>query len=156
MNDPSPSINGDHLETIKLYWEVGLTVLTGLLVVATGFLAKFTCGVFEQTRELARETHALAKDAEASSYRQIGALMWIEFIKRFDSQDMLKARARLSRKMHEHGRNPGFPFPDSVPNFFEDLGAAHRLNLINHELARGTFGYFACRWWEAISGPADE
>jgi hypothetical protein len=123
----------EHFEHVKLWWNVGLTLAIGALA--------------WNTYQIAKLTRALSIDAEASSGRQIGAQMWLEFSKRFDSLEMRRARVNLAAEALLHNKLARKGYDQQVHNFFEDLGAAIRQDLINKELAEGTFRYCAVRWW---------
>jgi hypothetical protein len=39
---------------------------------------------------------------------------------------------------------------ETVPNFFDDLGAFHSRGFLDEELIWRTFGYYGVRWWLAF------
>lgn len=120
--------------------ETILAIATCLLAVVTIFLAYYTSGVFRATLKLANESRE-------ASIRQIGVQTWLEFSKRFDSKELLKARDDLAlqvRIVPAHGKKL---VSDILVSFFEDLGTVYRLGYIDEKLARDTFGYHVRRWW---------
>jgi Domain of unknown function (DUF4760) len=123
--------------------ETILAIATCLLVVVTIFLAYYTSGVFLATLKLANESRE-------ASIRQIGVQTWLEFSKRFDSKELLKARDDLAlqvRIVPTHGKKL---VSDILVSFFEDLGTVYRLGYIDEKLARDSFGYHVRRWWAVL------
>jgi hypothetical protein len=120
-----------------------------LLAYSTVALAIFTAIMAFQTWNMAKES----KDA---SYRQIGVQTWLEFEKRFDSREMLKARKVLALELKNKTMRQSDDNADTVSDFFEDLGTVYKGGLIDPKLANSSFGYFATRYWEAMRPFVDE
>jgi len=120
-----------------------------ILAVSTFLLALFTAFMAYYTRSMARETVNLAKESREASFRQIRVQVWLEFCKRFDSPEILKARDKMALLMRITPEAPKQLISDTLMNFFEDLAIVYRTGYIDKELAKNTFSYFVCRWWEA-------
>lgn len=151
-------------ETVKICADL-------LVGIATLALAIFTWRLARETKNVAEETKRLAQDAEASSYRQIGVQTWLEFTKRFDSEDMLHARAETAHIMQRIidpdynkavskaefmpsmfeklvAQTPAYDVvPEVVPDFFETVSTTLKLGFLDKKLARDTFGYYLWRWY---------
>lgn len=119
-----------------------------LLAYATVALAVFTAAMVYFTWKLASE----ARDA---SYREIGVQTWLEFVKRFDSPDMIRARKKLGKQLTSNPPAKYGDVSDTVPNFFEDLGIAYKHGYIVKELADSSFSMYATRYWEAVKPYVD-
>jgi len=107
-------------------------VLTLLLIAATCWLAM--------------ESRWLASDWRKTSREQIGVQTWLALEARWDSNDMKAGRRELASKLSaefKHG-----DISDQVMEFFESVGSAYNLGLINKDLAISSFGY-ALRYWDA-------
>ena len=92
----------------------------------------------------------------ASTAREAaGVQTWVEFQKRFDSAEMIRARKKLAKQMQDYTRSNDIRISETVINFFEDLGITCRLGFINEELADSSFNWYACRWYEASKAYID-
>jgi hypothetical protein len=116
---------------VKEILDIVVALSTFVLAIVTAFMAFATSKLASESRE--------------ASFRQIGVQTWLEFTRRFDSAEMVKARIELAKlvERNEHTKS------ETVLNFFEDLGTAYRLGYVDKKLAVETFGFYACRWWEA-------
>jgi hypothetical protein len=119
-----------------------LAIATCALAVVTGLMAYFTY-------TMSKATLTLANESKESSFRQIGIQTWLEFSKRFDSPEMIKARESLATQINTDPSNPKKMVSDTVMNFFEDLGTIYNNGYIDKQLADNTFSHFACRYWGA-------
>jgi len=119
-------------------------IMDSILALSTFALAVFTA-------IMARATFKLVSESREASFRQIGIQTWLEFTKRFDSAEIFKARAELAKLIRSYTQteNKHAKISETVFNFFEDLGTAYRLGYVDKKLASESFGFHACRWWEA-------
>jgi hypothetical protein len=126
------------LDTTTVLATTGLAVLTGIFAFSTYRIGKATRLMLAETR--------------TANFRQIQIQSWLEFNRRFDSAEMTAARKELAGKL----MTPGQPlaaqdqYSELVTAFFEDLGAVYQEESIHRQLAKNTFGYYACLWWEAL------
>lgn len=109
---------------------------------ATIYLAIFTAVA-------AGGTFWLAWESRKSSYRQIGVQTWLELERRFDSVEMKQARRKLAHQLKDYTSAKHSKISETVLNFFESAGIAYKEGLLGEELARSSFSFHACRWWEA-------
>jgi hypothetical protein len=125
-------------------------IMDSILALSTFALAVFTA-------IMARATFKLASESREASYRQIGVQTWLEFTKRFDSVEVIKARVELAKLIRNYtpNENKHAKISETVLNFFEDLGTAYRLGYVDKKLASESFGFHACRWWEAAKTYVD-
>jgi len=121
--------------------EFGMMVFTGLLALATFLLAWLT-------RRL--ELTWIKTSAE-----QIGVNNWLVLQQRFDSKDMRRARTALAAQLKSYTTAKHEKISEVVLDFFEDAGTLYKLGYLNKKLADSSFGYYACRWWEAAKSYVD-
>ncbi len=107
------------------------------------------------TAALAAATIWLALESRQASYRYIGVRTWLELERRFDSEEMKRARKKLAQQLKAYEATQHVRVSETVLNFFESVGTAHRLKRLNKQLARSSFGFYACRWWEAARSYID-
>jgi hypothetical protein len=119
-------------------------------------LALSTLGLAVFTATMARATFILAKESREASFRQIGVQVWLEFQKRFDSEGMLRARKTLAAQLKTKTAPRGDRISETVLNFFEDLGIAYEKGYVEKKLAEDSFGFYLCRWWEALKAYVDQ
>lgn len=124
-----------------MYLELFTLFVTAVLAGATVWLA---CS----TRELAKSTIKMVDETREASIRQLGVQTWIYLASRFDSEEMRRARGRLSEKLEHYSQSKHDEITEEVLNVFEDIGTLKRLGLINEDLADSTFSYHVSRWWE--------
>ncbi|HEY3897161.1 MAG TPA: DUF4760 domain-containing protein [Chthoniobacter sp.] len=120
----------------KETWDIILSVSTVVLALFTAWMAF--------------STFWLAKESREASFRQIGVQLWIEFQKRFDSLEVVKARKKLATQMRAKTPPKRDRISETVLNFFEDVGVSYDGGFLNKGLADDSFSYFLCRWWEAL------
>jgi hypothetical protein len=132
------------LDTTTGLASLGLAVLTGIFAYSTYRIGKATRLLLAETR--------------TATCRQIQIQSWLEFNRRFDSAEMTAARKELAGKLITPGRHLAARDQHSelVAAFFEDLGAVYQEESIHRQLAKNTFGYYACLWWEALKPHLDE
>jgi hypothetical protein len=125
-------------------------IMDSILALSTFALAVFTA-------LMARATFKLASESREASFRQIGIQTWLEFTKRFDSAETIRARVELAKRIRSYtpSENKHAKISETVLNFFEDLGTAYRLGYVDKKLASESFGFHACRWWEAAKTYVD-
>ncbi len=123
------------MESILAYATVALALVTVGLAIAT----------FSHVRELRK-----------SSYREIGVQTWLEFQKRFDSPEMIQARKKLAPQFDKFDSKKTNRISETVLNFFEDVGIAYKNGYLDKKLADSSFGFYACRWWEAAKPYIDQ
>ncbi len=112
-----------------------------LLAISTLALAIFTAAMALSTWKLADEAREAA-----------GVQTWIEFQKRFDSNEMIRARKKLAIQLQPSATPLSMGcVSETVMNFFEDLGTIYRLGHINTDLAESSFSWYGCRWYEATT-----
>jgi len=99
------------------------------------------------TVALACGTFWLAFESRQASFRQIGVQTWLEFIKRFDSEDMKRERKALAKWLKNYDPTRHDEISEVVLLLFEDVGIAYKLGCLNKELADESFGFYVCRWW---------
>jgi len=123
-------------------------IMNIILAISTFLLALFTA-------VMAWATLKLANESREASFRQIRVQIWLEFMKRFDSEEMLKARSELAKVIRAYTPDKHNKISEKVMNFFEDVGTAYHGGFIDEKLAYDTFSYHACRWWEASKAYVD-
>jgi hypothetical protein len=110
----------------------GLTAFgTIALAFVTAVVAAATCWLAWQAREAIR------------------VQVWLELLKRFDSDEIIQARRRLARQIGKYTPEMHAAISEQVMNFFEDVGDAYERNFIQKDLAYDSFSFHLCRWWEA-------
>jgi hypothetical protein len=119
-------------------------------------LAISTLGLAFFTAMMARATFMLAKESREASFRQIGVQTWLEFQKRFDSEEVVRARKTLAGQLKAKTPAKGDRISETVLNFFEDLGIAYEKGYVEKELAEDSFSFYLCRWWEAMKSYVDQ
>ncbi len=123
--------------------EAWVAVCTGVLAGATVLLALLT--------------YRLERAWKESSEKQIGVQTLLALQSRFDSMEMKWARMRLADKLAMY--NPALrghsKMDEDVLKFFDSIGTLYKHNLINKKLAGSAFGFYACRWWEALKDYVD-
>jgi uncharacterized protein DUF4760 len=124
-----------------------------LLAFSTFALALFTAGLAFFTARMANATFKLVSESREASFRQICVQMWLEFQKRFDSAEMLRARKTLAQQIKTKDSSR---ISETVLNFFEDLGIAYTKGYVEKELAEDSFSFYVCRWWEASKSYVDQ
>ena len=124
--------------------------MDSLLVYSTLALAIFTA-------VMAWATWKLATESREASLRQIRIQTWLEFRKTFDSVELIRDRSILARILqpNPNSRAPHRQVNEAVMNFFEDLAIVYFSGYIEQKLAKDTFGFYACRWWEAAKTYVD-
>jgi hypothetical protein len=70
----------------------------------------------------------------------------LTFIERWDGLLMLNGRMRAAQYFLSETSEE---WSETVPNFFDDLGAFHSRGFLDEELIWRTFGYYGVRWWFA-------
>jgi len=108
------------------------------------------------TAAMAVATFWLVFESRRASFRQIGVQTWLELEKRFDSQEMKKARKNLARHLKAYDPEKHDKISETVLNFFESVGIAHKEKYLDHKLADSSFSFHACRWWEAAKPYVDQ
>ena len=104
---------------------------------------------------LAFATIRLVGESRQASKRQNGLQTWMEFRRWFDSTEMIEARRELAKLMRAYTQTIHKEIPETVMNFFEDLGTVYTQGYIDKKLADSTFSYYACRWWEVVKPYVD-
>jgi hypothetical protein len=102
------------------------------------------------TTFMAFETWQLAKESRDASYRQIGVQTWLEFEKRFDAPEMVRARKKLALQLRASPAPKYDDIDERVPDFFEDVGIAYKSGYLDTNLANSSFSMFATRYYEAM------
>lgn len=120
-----------------------------ILAYSTAALALFTV-------VMAFATLRLASESREASFRQIRVQTWLEFEKRFDSADMIRARKKLAQWFKTENPAQDAGISEKVLNFFDDLGAAYEMGYIDKQLADNAFSLHACRWWEVSKSYVDK
>ena len=108
------------------------------------------------TLALVAATLWLVWETRTASKRQLGVQTWLTLLQRFDSAEMKQARKRLATQLAAYDRTKHDRIGETVLDFFEDVGTAHRLGFLNKGLADSTFSYYAACWWEAAKAYIDE
>src|SRR5579864_8732889 len=99
--------------TSRIQLNKGKGTTESILAYATVLLAVFTA-------IMAYETWNLASESKEASYRQIRVQTWLEFEKRFDSAEMVRARKKLAQQLKANPPVKGEDISDTVFDFFED------------------------------------
>jgi Domain of unknown function (DUF4760) len=108
------------------------------------------------TLALVAVTLWLVWETRVASKRQIGVQTWLTLLQRFDSNEMKQARKRLVPQLSAYDRTKHDRISETVLNFFEDVGTAHKLGYLDSKLADSSFSYYAVIWWEAAKPYVDE
>jgi hypothetical protein len=116
-------------------------VCTGLLAVATFWLAYLT--------------RKLEQAWMKTSLDQIGVQVWLQLEGRFDSKEMKRARKKLAEQVNSYSISKHSGISEMVPEFFESVGTAYSDGFIHKRLADSSFGFYVCRWWEALKAYVD-
>ena len=136
------------IEFLHFVWQI-IAHISELLVAA--FTAVLAFATFRLAREARDASANQIAEQEKSTKKQIGVNCWLEFTRRFDSDDMIKARSKFARAIEMTPRKPETYGKSSelVLNFFEDLAIVYKEGFIDNTLAKNSFSYYVCRWWEA-------
>jgi len=118
-------------------------------------LAYSTFALVVSTTGLAAVTLFQLLESRRASKRQMGFQTWLEFRKWFDSPELIAARRELAKLIRAYTPERHKEIPETVMNFFEDLGTLYILGYMDTKLADDTFSYYAVRWWEALKGYVD-
>jgi hypothetical protein len=108
------------------------------------------------TAAMAVATFWLVCESRQASFRQIGVQTWLELEKRFDSQEMKRARKKLAQQLKAYSPNKHDKISETVLNFFESVGIAYKSNYLDKKLTNSSFSFHACRWWEAAKPYVDQ
>jgi hypothetical protein len=108
------------------------------------------------TLALVAATLWLVWETKTASKRAIGVQTWLTLLQRFDSAEMKQARKRLAAQLGAYDRTKHDRVAETVLDFFEDVGTAHRLGYLERKLADSSFSYHAAFWWEAAKAYVDE
>jgi hypothetical protein len=126
----------------------------------TAAMACFTAWLAWETRKLENSwREASAQQVETSlktSTDQIGVKTWLELEKRFDSEELKCARRRFAQQLKAYGIPSHDKISETVLNFFESVGVAHKEGYLNKKLAESSFSFYACRYWEASKAYIDQ
>jgi len=131
---------GENMDT-KSWIELATAISTSLLA----------CGTFA----LAWLTRKLEKAWFTTSSHQIGVATWLELERRFDSEEMKRARKKLAQQLKAYTAAKHGKVSETVLDFFEDVGTTYKEGYLNRKLADSAFGFYACRWWEAAKAYVD-
>jgi len=104
---------------------------------------------------LALATILLVWESRHASKRQNGLKTWMYFREWFDTREMIEARRELAKLMRAYTQEKHPFVPETVMNFFEDLGTVYSQGYIDKKLADATFSYYAVRWWEVVKPYVD-
>ena len=133
--------------------ELSMAILTGLMACFTGWLAV-------ETRKLAKSWCKTSSEQIAAWFQtssdQIGVTAWLELERRFDSEEMKRARKKLAQHLKDYSVTKHGKVSETVLNFFEDVGTMYKEGYLNKKLADAAFGFYACRWWEAAKAYVDQ
>jgi hypothetical protein len=114
----------------------GLTTATLCLVGATLALVGVTIWLVVETKNAAK--------------RQLQVQTWLEMAKRFDSQEMKRARRDLAKKIQTYSADNHDKISETVMDFFEDVRTLWKHDFIDKKLVEETFGFYGSRWWAAV------
>jgi hypothetical protein len=136
----------------KAWIELAMAVFTGLLAGATFWLAFLT-------RKLELAWLKAPSDQVGAWFKtsaeQIGVNTWLVLQRRFDSKEMRRARKTLAAQLKNYSMEAHDEISEMVPDFFEDAGTLYELGYLNKQLGGSSFGFYACRWWEAAKACID-
>jgi hypothetical protein len=127
----------------------------------------FTAAMAGFTAWLAWETRKLGKSSQESSTLQInawfktsadqiGVKTWLELERRFDSEEMKRARKRFAQQLKTYSVTKHDKISETVLNFFESVGIAYKEGYLNKKLADSSFSFHAVRYWEAAKAYVDQ
>jgi hypothetical protein len=136
------------IDLLRFIWHIFVPFCELLVAAFTGWLAYATVRLAKDTRIASANQIA---EHQQSTLKQIGVNCWLEFTRRFDSEDMIKARSKLAKaiKLTPHKPAAYGQSSELVLNFFEDLAIVYQEGFIDKTLANNSFSYYVCRWWEA-------
>jgi len=126
-------------DCLKFLLEAAHLGLDCILAIATVCLAIYTY-------KLVTATQALFKETKAAAEKQLGVTTWLDFVKRFDSPQMDKARSKLATDISQ--KLP--TIDEELPEFYEELGICYTQHCIDRKLAHSAFSYDAQHWWELV------
>ncbi len=127
--------------------EIWIAAASWLLVAVTFWMARRQIQFGE--RQIAI-TLDLAKRQSDALKADLMARLQLEFSDRFDSPGRVTARKQLAS--HYLNQRPIDETPETVLEFFEDLGLFWRRGYLDEELIWSTFGFFGVRWWAVCKG----
>lgn len=134
-------------EFLNIIWHIIEHISDLLVAIFTGILAYATFKLARDTRIASANQIA---EQRQSTLKQIGVSSWLEFTKRFDSDDLINARSKLANAIIVHKKPEKYgESSELVLNFFEDLAIVYQEGFIDVNLAKNSFSYYVCRWWEA-------
>jgi DNA polymerase II large subunit len=141
------------METWKFVVEIAMAVFTAAMA---GFTAWLAC----ETRKLEKSWRENStKQIEAwhkTSSNQIAVKAWFELVRRFDSEEMKRARKKLAQQIKTYSVSKHDRVSETVLNFFEDVGTLYKEGYLDKKLASSTFSFHVCRWWEAARPYANQ
>jgi len=101
------------------------------------------------TVALAGATVWLAVETRKATSRQIAVQTWLTLEPRFDTNDMKRARKLFAQQCDPYRPENHRQMNEEVLEFFESVGTAYKLGLLNKKLAASSFSWHGTRWWEA-------
>lgn len=69
---------------------------------------------------------------------------------------MIQARKKLAPQFDKFDSKKTNRISETVLTFFEDVGIAYKNGYLDKKLADSSFGFYACRWWEAAKPYIDQ
>jgi hypothetical protein len=114
----------------------GTTIATLCLVGATLALVGVTLWLVIETKGAAK--------------RQLQVQTWLVMAKRFDSEEMKRARKTLAKAIQTYSADKHGKISETVMDFFEDVGMLWKHDHIDKKLVVESIGFYASRWWAAV------
>ena len=112
-----------------------------LLAIFTGVVAIFTAA-------LVAASFLTISEARRASSEQLGVQTWLYVDTKFNSHELKLARKTLAQQLDPYDPAKLAEVDDNVLNFFDSVGTLFNRKLLNKDLARSSFSYWAARWWE--------
>lgn len=122
--------------------EIWIAIASWALVGVTAVLVFVTVRLGNKQLGVATD---LAKQQNEALRAELKARLQLQFADRFDSPGGVTARKQLAS--HYLNKRPIDETPETVLEFFEDLGLFWRRGYLDGELIWSTFGFFGVRWW---------
>ena len=97
---------------------------------------------------MASKQIALLRQQTEDAHANLCLQNHLTFTARFDSPAMRRDRKHLA----EYFLSSRPEIPETVLDFFEDLGLFLRRGCLDEELAWDAFGFYAVRWWAICKG----
>ena len=126
----------------------------------TATMAVFTAWLAWETHKLEKSWRETSTEQNKAWFRtsadQIGVRTWLDLERRFDSEELKRARREFAQQLKTYAITNHEAISETVLNFFESVGIAYKEGYLNKKLADSSFSFHAVRYWEAAKAYIDQ